>query len=33
MSTQENTINYIADKHAFYVAPVKGNQPTLEENI
>lgn len=33
MSTQENTINYIVDKHAFYVAPVKGNQPTLEENI
>ncbi len=33
MSTQIDTIEYIANKHAYYVAPVKGNQPTLEENI
>lgn len=33
MSTQENTINHIAAKHAFYVARVKGNQPSLEESI
>ena len=24
---------YITKNHGFYVAPVKGNQPTLEENI
>lgn len=33
MSTQTDTIEYIVKKHGYYVAPVKGNQATLEENI
>lgn len=33
MSTQTKTIEYIASNHGYYVAPVKGNQGTLEENI
>lgn len=33
MSTQKDTIEYIANKGGYYVAPVKGNQSTLEENI
>ena len=33
LSTQVETIKYIAEHKAFYVAPVKGNQSTLEENI
>lgn len=33
LSTQTKTIEYIANKHGYYVAPVKGNQGTLEENI
>ena len=33
MSTQIKTIDYIVSKHGYYVAPVKGNQETLEENI
>ena len=33
MSTQTKTIDYIVSKHGYYVAPVKGNQGTLEENI
>lgn len=33
MSTQIKTIEYIASKHGYYVAPVKGNQSILEENI
>lgn len=33
MSTQINTIEYIASNHSYYVAPVKGNQKNLEENI
>lgn len=33
MSTQTDTIAYIHSKHGFYVAPVKGNQSTLEEDI
>ncbi len=33
MSTQTKTIEYIVGEHAHYVAPVKGNQGTLEENI
>lgn len=33
LSTQIETIKYIVDKKAYYVAPVKGNQGTLEENI
>ncbi len=33
MSTQTKTIKYIANKKGYYVAPVKGNQSTLEENI
>ena len=33
MSTQTETIKYIKEKKGHYVAPVKGNQSTLEENI
>lgn len=33
LSTQTDTIKYIASNNGHYVAPVKGNQPTLEENI
>ncbi len=33
MSTQTKTIEYIQSKHGYYVAPVKGNQATLEEEI
>lgn len=33
LSTQIKTIAYIASKFGYYVAPVKGNQSTLEENI
>lgn len=33
MSTQTKTIDYIVSKDGYYVAPVKGNQGTLEENI
>lgn len=33
LNTQTETIAYIADKNAYYVAPVKGNQKTLEEDI
>lgn len=33
MSTQTKTIEYIVNNDAYYVAPVKGNQGTLEENI
>lgn len=33
MSTQTKTIEYIASKNGYYVAPVKGNQGTLEENL
>ena len=33
MSTQTKTIDYIATNEAYYVAPVKGNQKSLEENI
>ena len=33
MSTQTETIKYIAENGGYYVAPVKGNQATLEENI
>ena len=33
MSTQTKTIEYIIKNKGHYVAPVKGNQKTLEENI
>ena len=33
LNTQTKTIEYISESHGFYVAPIKGNQPTLEENI
>ena len=33
LSTQTDTINYIKGKFGHYVAPVKGNQETLEEQI
>lgn len=33
MSTQTDTIAYIHSKRGYYVAPVKGNQSTLEEDI
>ena len=33
MSTQTKTIDYIASHGAYYVAPVKGNQSNLEEDI
>lgn len=33
MSTQTKTIEYIIKKEGHYVAPVKGNQTTLEESI
>lgn len=33
MSTQTKTIEYIANEKGYYVAPVKGNQKGLEENI
>ena len=33
LSTQTKTIDYIVSQHGYYVAPVKGNQETLEENI
>ncbi len=33
MSTQTETIDYIINKKGHYVAPVKGNQSILEENI
>lgn len=33
LSTQEKTISYIVDKGGFYIAPVKGNQGTLERNL
>lgn len=33
MSTQTETIKYIISEHGHYVAPVKGNQGTLEEQI
>ena len=33
MSTQTKTIDYIVEKKAYYVAPVKGNQETLEKSI
>lgn len=33
MSTQTKTIEYIANNKGYYVAPVKGNQSMLEENI
>ena len=33
MSTQTDTIKYIIEKDGHYVAPVKGNQSTLEECI
>lgn len=33
MSTQTKTIEYIARNNGYYVAPVKGNQGTLEENL
>ena len=33
MSTQKNTIAYINEQGGYYIAPVKGNQSTLEEDI
>jgi predicted transposase YbfD/YdcC len=33
VNTQIKTIEYITKNHGFYVASVKSNQPTLEENI
>jgi len=33
MSTQTETIKCIVENKAYYIAPVKGNQSTLEENI
>lgn len=33
LNTQTKTIEYITKNHGYYVAPVKGNQPTLEEDI
>lgn len=33
MNTQKDTIEYIIGNDGHYVAPVKGNQSTLEENI
>ena len=33
MSTQKNTIAYIDEQDGYYIAPVKGNQSTLEEDI
>lgn len=33
MSTQTKTIEYIIGEHGHFVAPVKGNQETLEEQI
>ncbi len=33
MSTQRNTIAYINEQNGYYIAPVKGNQSTLEEDI
>lgn len=33
LNTQIKTIEYITKNHGFYIVPVKGNQPTLEENI
>lgn len=33
MSTQTKTLEYIIDKEGHYVAPVKGNQTTLEKSI
>ena len=33
MSTQTETIDYIVSQNAYYVAPVKGNQRSLEELI
>ena len=33
MSTQVKTIDYIVNKGGYYVAPVKGNQGTLEEHL
>ena len=33
LNTQIKTIEYITKNLGFYVTPVKGNQPTLEENI
>jgi len=33
LNTQTKTIEYISESHGFYVTHVKGNQPTLEENI
>ena len=33
MSTQTETIKYIVGKHGYYIAPVKGNQATLEQNL
>lgn len=33
LNTKIKTIEYITKNHGFYVSPVKGNQPTLKENI
>ena len=33
LSTQKQTIEYIIENKGHYVAPVKGNQGSLEENI
>lgn len=33
MSTQTDTISYIHKENGYYIAPVKGNHPTLEEDI
>lgn len=33
LSTQTNTIKHIVENKAYYVAPVKGNQKNLEDNI
>ena len=33
MSTQRKTIDYIVENKDFYVAPVKKNQGTLEDDI
>lgn len=33
LNTQKQTIEYIVENEGYYVAPVKGNQGSLEENI
>ena len=33
LSTQKDTIDYIAENGGYYIAPVKGNQETLENNL